>query len=95
MQTAILHLLYFLGRIAYTECIDAAYRFIVTRVSTFRGVCISVCLLDMSLSCAKMAESIEMLYRGVDSGGSRQPCISEGPDLRAGAQPAIGFRRNR
>jgi len=39
----------------------------------FRGLCI--CLLDITVSCAKTDEPIEMPFGGVDSGEPKKPCI--------------------
>jgi len=33
--------------------------------------CVSVCLFDIIMSCAKMAEPVKMAFRGVDSVGLR------------------------
>jgi len=41
-------------------------------------VCVSVCVLGTRMSCAKLAEPIEMLLGDVDSCGSKVPCIRWG-----------------
>jgi len=58
-------------------------RAIVTDVpwSVYLSMC--VCLLVVSvraMSCAETAEPIEMSYWGVDSGGTKEPCVSGSPD---------------
>ena len=43
-----------------------------------------LCVLDRTMRCATMAELIEMLFGGVDSGWHKEPCIRWGPQIPQG-----------
>ena len=45
-------------------------------------VCVFVCLLDITLSCAKMAELIELLFGVWTQVASRKHILDGGPDSR-------------
>jgi len=66
-------MLILLGRIACTECKDAAaycYRCSL--------VCLSVCLSVTTVSSAETAGRIEMRFWVVDTGWPKEPCIGWG-----------------
>jgi len=42
------------------------------------SVCLSVCLLDITMSPTKMAEPIEMPLVGIGSVGPKEPCVRWG-----------------
>jgi len=70
-------LLLLLGRIACSQ--DVRWRSVATDVAR-SVVCLSVCVLSIWVSCAKMSETIEMPFGGLTHVGPRNHVLDYGQD---------------